>query len=176
MPFYFSKLSVLVAEDAIPMRKLIVSVLESLEVGTILTAGHGEAAFKSFCDNNPDIVIVDWEMEPMDGIELTQKIRRSSNSPNRLAPIIFLTGYSAVKRVIKARDAGATEYLVKPFTGSELSKRIAYVINKPRDFVDSGVYFGPDRRRISKPGYTGPYRRDDDQDASKSKDSMFIDL
>jgi DNA-binding response OmpR family regulator len=101
-------------------------------------------------------------MEPMDGIELTKLIRRDPASPNRLAPIILVTGFSAVGRVGVARDAGITEFMVKPFSANDLAKRLAYVINKPRDFIDAPAYFGPDRRRRKNPDYPGPYRRDED--------------
>lgn len=162
MAFKFAKLSVLIVEDTDPMRKLVASILDSLDVGTVVQAKSGEEGFIKFCDHNPDIVIADWDMEPGDGLSLTRKIRGDVLSPNRLAPIIFLTGYNAVKRVAQARDAGATEYIIKPFTGSDLAKRIAYVINKPRDFIDAEGYFGPDRRRRASVDYAGPRRREDD--------------
>lgn len=153
------------------MRKLVVSILDSIDVGTIYQAKAGEEGFRKFCEHNPDIVISDWDMAPGDGLMLTRKIRTDALSPNRLAPIIFLTGYSAVKRVAQARDAGATEYIIKPFTGSDLAKRVAYVINKPRDYIDADGYFGPDRRRRDNPEYTGPRRRV--EDASESDDFMI---
>jgi DNA-binding response OmpR family regulator len=78
-----------------------------------------------------------------------------------MVPIIMMTGYSAQPRVIDARDQGVTEFLVKPFSASDLAKRIAYVINRPRDFVDSKKFFGPSRRR-KRDEYSGPERRKDD--------------
>ena len=114
MGFKFEKLSVLVVEDTVPMRKLVISVLETLGVGTIFTANDGEQGYQNFCQNNPDILIVDWHMSPMDGIALVEKIRKSPTSPNKMVPIIMMTGYSAMPRVSLARDCGATEFLVKP--------------------------------------------------------------
>ncbi|MCB9987991.1 MAG: response regulator [Rhodospirillales bacterium] len=163
MAFDFKKLSVLVVEDTAPMRKLIMSVLETLGVGLVYSAENGEDGFAAFCKYNPDIVIADWHMEPINGIELAQEIRTSVMSSNRMVPIILITGYSALSRVAQARDAGVTEFLVKPFSANDLAKRIAYVINKPRDFIDSHDYFGPDRRRRIQPDYKGPFRRDEDQ-------------
>ncbi len=159
MAFNLKKLSVLVVEDTVPMRKLLASVLETLGVGTIMTAGDGARGFELFCKESPDIVLADWYTAPMNGIELTQEIRRNPLSPNRVAPVILVTGYSAMARVALARDAGVTEFMVKPFSASDLAKRLAYVITKPRNFVDSRIYFGPDRRRRSDTDYTGPYRR-----------------
>ncbi|MFN3826454.1 MAG: response regulator [Micavibrio sp.] len=162
MPFDFKKLSVLVVEDTAPMRKLITSVLETLGVGRIYSAENGERGFEMFRKENPDIVIADWHMSPMSGIELTHEIRTNALSPNRMVPIILVTGYSALNRVSEARDVGVTEFLVKPFSANDLAKRIAYVINKPRDFIDCKTYFGPDRRRRNTPGFAGPYRRNED--------------
>lgn len=151
----------LVVEDTAPMRKLIISVLETLGVGRIYDADSGEKGFEAFRKHIPDILIADWHMEPMNGIALTQEVRNNALSPNRMAPVILVTGYSALSRVAEARDAGVTEFLVKPFSANDLAKRLAYVINKPRDFIDCTDYFGPDRRRRANPDYRGPERRRD---------------
>lgn len=159
MGFKFERLRILIVEDTAPMRKLVTSVLETLGVGVMYTAIDGEQGFSVFCAENPDIVIADWHMEPMSGIELVRKIRRADESPNKLVPIVMMTGYSALPRVAEARDTGATEFLVKPFSANDLARRIAYVINKPRDFIESADYFGPDRRRRVLDSYAGVERR-----------------
>lgn len=169
MALDFKKLSILVVEDTAPMRKLMISVLETLGAGKIYTAENGQTGFEQFCKHNPDIVLSDWHMEPVDGIELTKEIRNNQISPNRMVPIILVTGYSALSRVAQARDAGATEFLVKPFSANDLAKRIAYVINKPRDFIDSKDYFGPDRRRRVDPDFKGPFRRAEDEEEQAAK-------
>ncbi len=163
MAVNFAKLSVLVVEDNKPMRDLIVSVLDGLGVGTMYTSDNGGSGFVSFRTYNPDIIIMDWEMPSRNGLELTNEIRRNPLSPNRMVPIIMLTGYSAPKRVAQARDSGVTEFLAKPFTAESLINRIAYVINKPRDFIDHPEYFGPDRRRRKPDNYQGPLRRKSDR-------------
>ena len=164
MGFRFDRLSTLVIEDTMPMRKLIGSVLDTLGVGTVYFASNGEQGFHTFQENNPDIVLCDWHMEPMSGIEFVMEVRRNPLSRNRMVPIILITGYNAVPRVRQARDSGVTEYLVKPFSAADLSKRIAHVINKPRDFIDNlPEFFGPDRRRTQASSYRGPYRRKSDR-------------
>lgn len=165
MGFKFEKLSMLVVEDTQPMQKLLVSVLETLGIRNVHTAANGEDAYRLFVHHAHDIVLTDWQMVPMDGIELTRLIRKSPNSPNKLVPIILITGFSAWPRVAEARDAGVTEFLVKPFTANDLARRIAHVINKPRDFIETHDFFGPDRRRkrAEDNGYAGPMRRDDDR-------------
>ena len=162
MPLNFEKLSVLVVEDTLPMLRLMNAVLGTLGIKNTFAATHGERGFEVFRKEAPDIVIADWHMEPVDGIELTQRIRRDPLSPNRMAPIILITGFSAVSRVGIARDAGVTEFMVKPFSANDLAKRLAHVINKPRDFIDAPEYFGPDRRRRRNPDFAGPFRREED--------------
>jgi two-component system, chemotaxis family, chemotaxis protein CheY len=162
MGYKFERLSVLVVEDTAPLRKLITSVLSTLGVGMIHTANDGEEGFQVFCEHNPDIVITDWLMPPASGLDLVNMIRRDPRSPNRMVPIIIMTGYSAMPRVTEARDQGVTEFLVKPFSAADMAKRIAHVINKPRDFVVSQRFFGPNRRRKRGDGYEGPKRRDED--------------
>ncbi len=174
MTIRFEKLSILVIEDTRPMQKLLVAVLETLGVKKIDTCDNGEQAFRTFCMHNHDIVLSDWQMEPMDGLELTKKIRKNLYSPNKMVPVILITGYSAWQRVQDARDAGVTEFLVKPFTAHDLARRLAHVINSPRDFIETQDFFGPDRRRrlLEKSTYNGPIRREED----KKLQNVDIDL
>lgn len=159
------------------MRKLIVSVLESLGFGKIYTAENGAQGFAAYRQYNPDIVLSDWLMKPTDGLELVRLIRTNPNSKAKTTPVILVTGYSALARVMEARDNGVTEFLVKPFTANDLAKRLAYVINRPRDFVDAPRFFGPDRRRKREDSYGGPMRRRTDPPLTgKKKDAWEINV
>lgn len=162
MPLNLKKISVLVVEDLAPMRALISAVLSAFGVGEIYEAANGEEAYKLFQKHNPDIIITDWLMEPVNGLEFIRMVRLKKESVNRLVPIIMMTGYSAMQRVMVARDLGATEFLTKPFTGRDLAKRIDLIINKPRDFIETSTFFGPNRRRKKGDGYEGPKRREDE--------------
>lgn len=165
MGFRFDKINMLVVEDTQPMQRLLVSVLDALGIKNVETAHNGEEGYRAFLQRNHDIVLSDWAMEPIDGIELTRRVRQSKISPNRLVPVILITGYSAWSRVEEARDAGVTEFLVKPFTANDIARRITHVINRPRDFIETQDFFGPDRRRRGDSqanGYRGPLRRGDD--------------
>lgn len=163
MPYKFDKLKILVVEDSQPMLEVIVNSLKYLGVGEVHHARSGEAGFQIFVKERPDVVITDWEMEPVDGLELIKWIRRNSNSPKRNVPIIMMTGYAASPRVAEARDKGVTEFLVKPFTANELARRITYVVDSPRDFVETQEFFGPDRRRRRAMDYQGGERRKGDE-------------
>jgi two-component system chemotaxis response regulator CheY len=74
-------------------------------------------------------------------------------------PIIMLTGHSEKQRVVSARDAGVTEFLVKPISAKSLYDRIVNVVVNPRPFIKTNAYFGPDRRRNVNPNYVGTERR-----------------
>ncbi len=145
------------------MLVLLVSTLNILGINNIVKAKQGEEAFTKFQKHNPDLVITDWLMEPVDGLHLVRNIRHNAMSVNRRVPVINMTGFSALPRVEKARDFGVTEFLVKPFTAESLSKRLTSIIEKPRDFIETEDFFGPDRRRRRNKNYHGPFRRDDDQ-------------
>lgn len=167
MPYEFHQVTVLIVEDNQPMLDLAKSILQTFGVGNVLTAKNGEEGFNLFCKHNPDIVIADWMMKPMDGISLTRRIRNDLKSPNKFVPVVLMTGFSEKRRVLQARDAGVTEFLVKPFNARDLYRRIAQVIERPRQFVRSEDFFGPDRRRSRNDEFTGPFRREDDKTLSK---------
>lgn len=162
MSYQMHRISVLVVEDNLPMLEITKSLLQAFGVGNVIGAQNGEAGFEKFREFNPDIVIADWMMKPMDGISFTRRIRNDPHSPNQFVPVILMTGFSERRRVLQARDAGVTEFLVKPFNARDLYKRIAQVIERPRQFVRSEDFFGPDRRRKAESMYTGPRRRDSD--------------
>src|SRR5581483_11468752 len=118
----------------------------------------GQAAMNELRGNACDIAIVDWVMEPMDGLEFVRQVRSAEDSPNPFLPIIMMTGHTERHRIFKARDAGVTEFLAKPITAKTLLLRLMNIIEHPRPFVRAKGYFGPDRRRRSE-DYSGPERR-----------------
>lgn len=164
------KLTILIAEDNKPMRGLVRDILEALGVGTILEAVDGTAAMKQLANHAVDIVILDWNMEPMDGMELTRQIRTSPESPDQFVPIIMLSGHTERVRVLQARDAGVTEFMAKPVSVKALCARINAIIDAPRPFIRANGYFGPDRRRRVLP-FNGPDRRSDDPTKKTEKTS-----
>lgn len=166
MDLDLSKIKILLVEDSLPINRMLCDIMDRLGGKNLDSAQSGEEAFEVFCKNRHDIIITDWMMSPIDGLEFTRMVRRHENSPNKLVPIVMLTGYNSYKRVLEARDSGVTEYLVKPFTAQDIANRIAYVINNPRDFIHCETYFGPDRRRIVDTLYRGEFRRHTDVNLS----------
>lgn len=163
MAYQFKNISILVIESSQQMFELTKAVLQTFGVSQVYSAYGFEDGFTRMCSVNPDLVIIDWLDEPNNGMELTKKIRRSPETPNPFVPIILMTGYSQKRRVIAARDAGITEFLVKPFTANALYQRIEQLIESPRDFVRNETYFGPDRCRKRDGEYSGPERRTEEE-------------
>lgn len=167
MTYQFQNLRMLVIEDNKPMLSLIKSLLIAMGVGDVFGATDGERGWEIFRREDPDIVIADWLMSPVDGIAFTKLVRTDPLSPNPYVPVILITGFSEKQRVIEARDAGVTEFLVKPFATKDLYKRLSQVIERPRQFIRSEDFFGPDRRRhraIPDEEYDGPMRREADEE------------
>jgi two-component system, chemotaxis family, chemotaxis protein CheY len=98
-------------------------------------------------------------MGPGDGLWLVRAIRASPHQATAMMPIIVLTAHSTELMVARARDAGATEFVTKPFSVKSLVSRLDEAIFRPRPFIRTADYFGPDRRRRKADPYIGPERR-----------------
>jgi two-component system chemotaxis response regulator CheY len=96
--------------------------------------------------NPVDILITEWHLAPMDGVAMIRELRLAEDSPNRGVSIIMMTGRGEMMDVEVARDIGVNEFLVKPFTVISLYKRLERLIDRPKSFVLSKDYAGPDRR------------------------------
>jgi two-component system, chemotaxis family, chemotaxis protein CheY len=156
----FSKLQCLVVDDNRNMRMLTKTILHSLGIKTTREAEDGADAIKELSTFPADFVIVDWVMNPLDGIDFIRLVRNASDSPNLYLPIIMLTGHTEAARIAEARDAGVTEILAKPISIKSLCQRVVEIIERPRQFVRTTNYFGPSRRREKNPAkYRGPERR-----------------
>jgi PleD family two-component response regulator len=169
MTYKLDHIKVLLIDDMRPMLTLTKAVLNSFGFTDVTLCENGSDGFEKFCEIKPDFVITDWLMEPVDGLAFTQLVRKSPLSPNPFTPIIMMTGFSSRLRVMGARDHGITEFLVKPFTAKDLYARIFQIIEKPRQFVSTEEFFGPDRRRKKTKDYIGPRRRDEDPEGTDSE-------
>jgi len=153
------KVSILIVDDEKLIQRLVTAVLESLGFKSLVIANNGQKAIELLSTQRFDLIITDWRMPDMDGLEFINFVRHSPKSFSPRIPIIFLTGNTEVHHVLTARDAGVNEYMIKPFTAEQLVKRIRSVIEHPRSFVDAFSYRGPDRRRKDIPPYGGVDRR-----------------
>ncbi len=149
MAYDLSALKFMVVDDSKYMCTVFREFLHALGVkrDNIIECSSGEDAWKAIHAGKPDMIITDYLMEPMDGLELTRSIRRDANEQVSFTPIILCTGYTEPARVEAARDAGVHEVLAKPITAEKLYARIRNIIEYPRGFERSDGYIGPDRRR-----------------------------
>ena len=156
---HLESVSFLIIDPNVFMRSMIKNVLHAFGAGNFIEADDGAEAYKAMQGLVPDIVITEWMMDPLDGLDFTRLVRTGKDSPNPFVPIIMTTAYSEMQRVVEARDAGITEFIAKPLSAKTLMARVTAVIERPRPFIRSTRYFGPDRRRWRTSDYTGPERR-----------------
>ena len=159
--YRFERLKILAVDDNAHMRKLVVTILQAFGVHHVFEAENGDRAWASLRENNPDVLVLDWMMEGMSGLELARMIRTNPQAPNPFVPIIMLTGYTSLDHVRQARDAGVNEFIAKPVAAKTMMARLVSVIEHPRPFVRTSVYFGPCRRRRANDEYKGPERRNE---------------
>jgi CheY-like chemotaxis protein len=141
------------------MRAIVGAVLKSIGIKHIRDCKNGAEALTALREWPADVAMVDFRMEPVNGVEFTKLVRTAKDSANIYLPIIMLTGYADRARVLEARDAGVTELIVKPVTAQAVIARLNSVIFHPRPFVRTDGYFGPCRRRTTSATYNGPERR-----------------
>lgn len=144
---YLKSVRVLIVDDQDFIRSLLRHIMAVLGCSNITDAPDGETAWDIILGNPPDLLIVDWEMPNMSGIELVNKVRNDKASPDRFMPIIMVTAHTERPRILTARDAGVNEFVMKPVSAKTLFSRLNAVIEHPRRFVRTKDYFGPDRRR-----------------------------
>lgn len=120
--------TILTIEDDQRIRQLVALAL-SEEGWDVLEAGTGEDALKEFkeADPKPDVVLIDIMLPGLDGFEVCRNIRRDSD-----VPIIMVTARADTHDVVAGLEAGADDYLTKPFAGKELSARIRAMLRRSR--------------------------------------------
>ena len=153
------RLRVLIVDDNHHMINIVKTILRGFGIKDYFEARDAVEAFDIVRSESIDFVIVDYQMEILDGTDFVRLVRTADDSPNPYIPIIMLTAYSERSKVEQARDSGVTEFCCKPVTATELYRKVASVINTPRPFVRTSVFFGPDRRRRDLDSYRGPERR-----------------
>ena len=157
--YRFDRLRVLVVDDSVHMRKLVTTILQAFGVTQIAEADSADRAWQSLRDSNPDVIVLDWVMEGMSGLELIRMIRTNPQAPNPFVPVIMLTGHTSLDHVRQARDAGVNEFIAKPVSVKTMMSRLVAVIEHPRPYVRTGSFFGPCRRRRNISEYQGSERR-----------------
>ena len=141
------------------MLNIVKTILRGFGAVHVFEAKEPGEAIHRLRNDAVDIVVLDYVMGEEDGVAFLRKLRHETESPAPFVPVIMLTAHSERARVEAARDAGVTEFCTKPVTAAEMIRKVGAVIDHPRQFVRSGTYFGPDRRRREDPNFQGSERR-----------------
>ena len=157
-----TKPTVLIVEDEAPLVMMLRYNLEK-EGFQVSEAGDGEEALVQIAERKPDIVLLDWMLPLVSGIEVCRRIRRSPET--RTLPVIMLTARGEENDRVRGLDSGADDYVVKPFSLSELVARLRAVIRRAQpgggdevlQFADVTMDLAAHRvLRAGKPIHLGP--------------------
>lgn len=183
-----ARISILVIEDNDASRRLVMELLRAAGFENLGFARDAEEAIDRMQGHNPDLLLLDWGLPGMSGLDLVRAIRGAAVKPderfaNPEVPIIMLTARQRARDVTAARNAGVNEFVVKPFSTASLLRAITSALARKRKFVMSVGFVGPDRRRRSAENYPGLLRRDNDieiiateQSREQFRESLTVEL
>jgi two-component system chemotaxis response regulator CheY len=117
---------VLIVDDYKTMLKIIRNLLKQLGFSNVDEAMDGSAALQKIRSKNYGLIISDWNMEPMSGLQLLKEVRLDVKVKD--VPFIMVTAESKSENIIAAKDAGVSNYIVKPFTAATLKSKIDTVL------------------------------------------------
>lgn len=119
-------MNVLIVDDYKTMLRIIRNLLKQLEFDNVEEATDGTEALAKLRAGNFGLVISDWNMEPMTGLDLLKEVRADSRLKN--LPFIMITAESKTENVVAAKQAGVSNYIVKPFNAETLKEKIEKVL------------------------------------------------
>ena len=117
---------ILVVDDFYTMTQLVRGLLKSLGFHNIEEARDGGSALEKMAEQSYGLVISDWNMKPMSGIDLLRAIRASGDN----VPFILVTAENTVENVLEAKAAGVNGYIIKPFNAGTLKSRLVAVLGE----------------------------------------------
>ena len=116
------EMNVLVVDDAATMRRIVRSLLRELGIKNVREAEDGEMAFEDLKRQKADLVVSDWAMPKMTGIELLRAIRQ--DEALKEIPVLMVTAESKKENIMEAIQAGVNNYIVKPFNSKTLEEKL----------------------------------------------------
>jgi two-component system chemotaxis response regulator CheY len=128
MPKDPAKLKFLVVDDFSTMRRIVRNLLKELGYTDAEEAEDGACGLQKLKAGNFDFVVTDWNMPNMDGLTMLQNIRADENLKH--LPVLMITAEAKKENIIAADQAGASGYIVKPFTAAVLSEKLAKIFEK----------------------------------------------
>ncbi len=119
-------MSILIVDDYKTMLRIIRNLLKQLGFDNVEEAQDGSAALTKLRDKSFGLVISDWNMEPMSGLQLLKEVRADVKLKD--TPFIMITAESKSENVIAAKEAGVNNYIVKPFNAATLKGKLTAVL------------------------------------------------
>jgi len=119
-------MNVLIVDDYKTMLRIIRNLLKQIDFNNVEEATDGSEALTKLRSGNFGLVISDWNMQPMTGLELLQDVRQDSRLKG--LPFIMITAESKTENVVAAKQAGVSNYIVKPFNAETLREKIEKVL------------------------------------------------
>ncbi|MDE1901980.1 MAG: response regulator [Alphaproteobacteria bacterium] len=119
-------MNVLIVDDYKTMLRIIENLLKQLGFKNIVQATDGSAALKVLHEMPVGLVISDWNMQPMTGLQLLKEVRADERL--KAMPFIMITAESKTENVVAAKEAGVNNYIVKPFNAETLKQKISAVL------------------------------------------------
>jgi len=120
------QMKILIVDDSPTMLKVIENTMHQLGFRNMDKAMDGPTAFTKMKETKYDLILSDWNMEPMSGLELLKKVR--AEVAWKTLPFILITAESKIENIIAAKQAGVNNYIVKPFTVMTLKEKLVSVI------------------------------------------------
>ena len=121
-------MKVLVVDDFATMRRIIKNVLKQIGFTQILEADDGTTALGVLKENKIDLIISDWNMPQMSGLDLLKTVRKEESTKE--IPFVMVTAEAQKDNVLQAVQAGVTNYIVKPFTADAVKEKLTQVFAK----------------------------------------------
>ena len=119
------KMKVLVVDDFSTMRRIVRNVLKQVGLTSIVEADNGKAALKVLKKENIDLILCDWNMPEMSGIDLLKAVKSDDALKN--IPFVMVTAEAQKDNILEAVKAGVSSYIVKPFTAETVSEKLGTI-------------------------------------------------
>ncbi len=148
-------------------RSLVAQMLRGFGMDTPTVLETAAQAKHHLMHHYADLCIIEGALPDMPSADLIRWIRRQEKSPFRFVPVIVMSGYTQLRLVSSARDAGANIVVRKPLSPQGLFDRIAWVARIARPFIEAGDFIGPDRRFRNVPPPDGKLRRETDEQSDQ---------
>ncbi len=144
-------LNILIVDGNPFMRRLTRNMLMNLGAKSVLEAVDGLAALEAIRTCDPDVMLLDWDMPVLNGMEVMRIVRSPGVFPRPNLPIIMLSHRAQRSYIIDAMRAGVHEFLLKPTSPKALRDRLMSIVVKPRPMMKLGKYYVPTPRRMPPP-------------------------